>query len=36
VFPTQEDVVTESPAELRRVMNAELGIPVIDLDRSEA
>ncbi len=36
VFPTLELTVTESPAELRKVMNPEVGIPLIDLDRSEA
>ena len=36
VFPTLEVVVTEAPAELRKVMRPDIGIPVIDLDRSEA
>jgi len=36
VFPTLEVVVTETPAELRKVMRPELGIALIDLDRSEA
>jgi predicted DNA-binding protein with PD1-like motif len=36
VFPTLEIVVTETPAELRKVMHPELGIALIDLDRSEA
>jgi uncharacterized protein len=35
VFPTLE-VVTENPAELRKVMHPELGIALIDLDRSES
>lgn len=35
VFPTLEAVVTETPAQLRRVMHPGLGIAVIDLDRSE-
>ena len=35
VFPTLEVVVTENPAELRKVMHPELGIALIDLDRSE-
>jgi uncharacterized protein len=36
VFPTLEVVVTETLAELRKVMHPELGIALIDLDRSEA
>jgi uncharacterized protein len=36
VFPTLEVVVTETPAELRKVMHPELGIALIDLDQSEA
>jgi hypothetical protein len=28
--------VTESPAELRKVLRPELGIALIDLDRSES
>ncbi|HTF09886.1 MAG TPA: PPC domain-containing DNA-binding protein [Asanoa sp.] len=36
VFPTLEAVVTETPAELRRVMRPDLGIALIDLDRSES
>ena len=36
VFPTLELIVTENPAELRKVMNPEVGIALIDLDRSEA
>jgi hypothetical protein len=28
-------VVTETPAELRKVMRPDLGITLIDLDRSE-
>jgi uncharacterized protein len=36
VFPTLEVVVTETPAELRRVMRPDIGIALIDLDRSEA
>ena len=35
VFPTLEAVVTETPAELRKVMRPDLGIALIDLDRSE-
>jgi len=34
VFPTLGVVVTEDPAELRKVMHPELGIALIDLDRS--
>lgn len=36
VFPTLEVVLTETPAEMRRVWRPELGIALIDLDRSEA
>jgi len=36
VFPTLEAVVTETSAELRRVMRPDLGIALIDLDRSES
>ncbi|MFI5063267.1 MAG: PPC domain-containing DNA-binding protein [Streptosporangiales bacterium] len=36
VFPTLEVVVREAPAELRRVMRPDLGVALIDLDRSEA
>jgi uncharacterized protein len=36
VFPTLEVVVTETPAELRKVMRPEFGIALIDLDRSES
>lgn len=35
VFPTLEVMVTETPARLRKVMRPDLGIAVIDLDRSE-
>jgi predicted DNA-binding protein with PD1-like motif len=35
VFPTLEVVVTETPAELRKVMRPDLGIALIDLDRSQ-
>jgi predicted DNA-binding protein with PD1-like motif len=35
VFPTLEVVVTETPAALRKVMRADIGIALIDLDRSE-
>ena len=36
VFPTLEAIVTEAPAELRKVLHPELGIALIDLDRSES
>jgi predicted DNA-binding protein with PD1-like motif len=36
VFPTLELVVTEKPAELRKVMHPDLGVALIDLDRSQA
>ena len=36
VFPTLEVMVTETPAELRKVMRPDLGIALIDLDRSES
>jgi predicted DNA-binding protein with PD1-like motif len=36
VFPTLEVVITETPAELRKVMRPDLGIALIDLDRSQA
>jgi uncharacterized protein len=36
VYPTLEAVVTETPARLRKVMNPDVGIPLIDLDQSEA
>jgi predicted DNA-binding protein with PD1-like motif len=36
VFPTLEAIVTETPAALRKVMRPDLGIAVIDLDRSES
>ena len=36
VFPTLEVVVTETAAELRKIMRPDLGIAVIDLDRSES
>jgi uncharacterized protein len=36
VFPTLEVIVTETPAELRKVMRPELGIALIDLDQSES
>jgi len=34
VFPTLEVVVTETPAQLRKVMRPDIGIALIDLDRS--
>jgi uncharacterized protein len=36
VFPTLEVIVTEAPAELRKVMHPDLGVALIDLDRSDA
>lgn len=36
VFPTLEVIVTEAPAHLRRVLHPELGVALIDLDRSES
>ena len=36
VFSTLEAIVTESPAELRRVLRPDIGIALIDLDRSES
>jgi uncharacterized protein len=36
VFPTLEVVVTETPAELRKVMHPEIGTALIDLDQSES
>lgn len=36
VFPTLEAVVTETPAELRRVMRPDVGLALIDLDSSES
>ncbi|HTT50702.1 MAG TPA: PPC domain-containing DNA-binding protein [Streptosporangiaceae bacterium] len=36
VFPTLEVIVTEAAAELRKVMRPDVGLALIDLDRSEA
>ena len=36
VFPTLEVVVTETPAQLRKVLRPEIGVALIDLDRSES
>jgi len=36
VFPTLEVVVTETPAQLRKVMHPDLGVALIDLDRSQS
>ncbi|HEY5354717.1 MAG TPA: PPC domain-containing DNA-binding protein [Streptosporangiaceae bacterium] len=36
VYPTLEIIVTENPAELRKVMNPDVGIALVDLDQSEA
>jgi len=36
VFPTLEVVVTETPAQLRKVMRPDIGVALIDLDQSQA
>ncbi|HMD22595.1 MAG TPA: PPC domain-containing DNA-binding protein [Streptosporangiaceae bacterium] len=36
VFPTLEVVVTQTPAQLRKVMRPDIGIALIDLDQSES
>jgi len=36
VFPTLEAIVTQTPARLAKVMCPEIGLALIDLDRSEA
>jgi uncharacterized protein len=36
VFPTLEVIVTETPAQLRKVMRPDIGIALIDLNRSES
>jgi uncharacterized protein len=36
VFPTLEAIVTETPARLAKVLRPEIGLALIDLDRSEA
>jgi predicted DNA-binding protein with PD1-like motif len=36
VNPTLEAVVTETPAQLRKVMRPEVGLALIDLDQSES
>jgi len=36
VYPTLEAVVTETPARLRKVLRPDIGIALIDLDRSES
>jgi uncharacterized protein len=36
VFPTLEAVVTETPARLRKILRPDIGIALIDLDRSES
>jgi predicted DNA-binding protein with PD1-like motif len=36
VYPTLEVVVTETPAQLRKVMRPDIGVALIDLDRSES
>lgn len=36
VFPTLEAVVTETPAQLRKVLRPDIGIALIDLERSQS
>ena len=36
VYPTLEAIVTETPAELRKVLRPDIGIALIDLDQSES
>jgi uncharacterized protein len=36
VYPTLEVVIRESPAQLRKVLNPDVGIALIDVDRSES
>ena len=36
VNPTLEAIVTETPAQLRKVMHPEIGLALIDLDQSQA
>jgi predicted DNA-binding protein with PD1-like motif len=36
VFPRLEVIIREAPAALRKVMNPDIGIALIDLDRSES
>jgi uncharacterized protein len=36
VFPTLEAVVTETPAHLRKVLHPDIGIALIDLEKSES
>ena len=36
VFPTLEVIIREAPAELRKVLNPDIGIALIDVDRSES
>ncbi len=36
VFPTLEAVVTETPARLRKLLRPDIGIALIDLDRSQS
>jgi predicted DNA-binding protein with PD1-like motif len=36
VFPTLEVIVTETPARLRKVLRPDIGIALIDLERSES
>jgi uncharacterized protein len=36
VYPTLEAVVTETPAELRKVMRPDIGLALIDVDETES
>ncbi len=36
VYPTLEAVVTETPAELRKVMRPDIGLALIDVDQTES
>ena len=36
VYPTLEVVIREAPAQLRKVMNPDIGIALIDLEQSES
>jgi uncharacterized protein len=36
VYPTLEVIVTETPAELRKVLRPDVGIALIDLDQSQS
>src|SRR3984957_13537206 len=36
VFPSPEVIIREAPAELRKVINPDIGIALIDLDQSDS